>query len=110
MDIVVTIPKSRLAEVTKEEERVAAGVQKGEKWRYYWNLPTVPKKAEVGDRCYFVWEGAIRAWHEITDIEWGWEDEPPMLWMKPEIHKLRKPLSMKGFRGFRYFDRKEVAA
>lgn len=107
MDIVVTIPKNRLADVTFEEKRVADGVARGETWSYFWTLPTVPRKVETGDRLYFVWDGAVRAWHEIEAIDERWEDESVKVWMKAEIHTLKTPLLMKGFQGFRYFHGRE---
>jgi hypothetical protein len=97
--IIVTIPKNRLTEVEREEAEVARRLAAGEKdIMYYWTIPTEPMRRV--ERIYFVWDGAVRAWHEIIEIE---RIDDVRVYMKPEIHKLKNPIPMKGFRGWRYF-------
>lgn len=112
MDIVVTIPKNRLETVEEEESRVVEGLKKGEKWHFFWSLGRMPKRADDLERCYFLWGGAIRAYH---NIDWFDEDmecehtgnfyEGVCVVLDPIIHNI-KPIPMKGFRGFRYYEGK----
>ena len=125
--IVVTIPKARLAQVTAEEERVARGIERdaaGKKippgkayeitgWRYFWKMGRLPKKKPR--RVYFLWDGAVRAYHKTLFMEGGdcgffteladayrRSRRAPCIWLRPEIHDI-DPIPMKSFRGFRYF-------
>jgi hypothetical protein len=100
MNIVVTIPKDRIKQVEEEEADVARRIAAGEQGMcYYWTLPTLPR--ECPERIYFVWNGAVRAWHEViqmvTDIPRN------KIFMRPEIHSLSFPIPMRGFQGWRYF-------
>jgi hypothetical protein len=102
MNIIVTIPKNKLAEVEAEEREVAERIIKGERnIYYYWTLATLPK--ECPSRIYFVWNGAIRAYHEV--IQTVTDFPKNKIYMKPEIHDLKTPIPMKGFQGWRYFDK-----
>ena len=97
-DIIVTVPKSRLAEVTAEEEDVARREAAGETdICYYWQMSRLPK--ECPERIYFVWNGAMRAFHEVISMA---RDEG-RIYMKTRIHDI-EPVPMKGFQGFRYFE------
>ena len=122
MDVVVTIPKKRQAQVEAEEadvkRRLAAGekpMKAGERegLAYFWALARKPVKLEVGDRVYFVWDGAIRAWHEVLrfgeDLTCDFTGRPYRgccIVLAPEIHKMHPPLITPGFRGFRYTERR----
>jgi hypothetical protein len=98
MNIVVTIPKNRLAQVEAEEKEVENRIANGEKdICYYWTLNKLP--VSTPERIYFVWNKAIRAYHEVLYLEIG------KIYMKPEIHNLKTPIPMKGFQGWRYFDK-----
>ena len=102
MNIVVTIPKNRVAEVEAEESVVAKRISSGEKdICYYWTLPTLPSKQPK--RIYFVWHGAIRAYHEVINVKGT--STRCWIYMKPEIHNLKTPIPMKGFQGWRYFEK-----
>ena len=64
MDIVVTIPKNRLALVEKEEQYIERAIAKGQNgWRYFWAMARLPKT--LPRRIYFLWDGAVRAYHEV---------------------------------------------
>jgi hypothetical protein len=96
-DIIVTIPKSKLAEVEAEEADVERRLAAGEAedlLLYYWQMGRVPKNPIR--RIYFVWDNAIRAYHEVLSVE------EPRIWMKAKIHPI-EPIPMKGFRGYRYY-------
>jgi hypothetical protein len=104
MDVIVTIPKRRLAEVAAEEEQVKKWLAEGENGVvYWWALARPPRKLEDGDRCYFVWDGAIRAWHEVLYVEEDYDGRAKLI-LDPVIHSI-EPVPMKGFRGFRYTER-----
>jgi hypothetical protein len=96
-DIVVTIPKSKLAEVEAEEADVERRLASGEGEDlnlYYGQMGRVPKVPIR--RIYFVWNDAVRAYHEVLSVE------GPRIWMKAKIHTV-DPIPMKGFRGYRYY-------
>ena len=94
-DIIVTIPKNKLAEVEAEELDVAIRQEKGEfDIEYYWEMGRVPK--ELPRRIYFVWNDAIRAYHEVTRMNSN------AVFMSATIYLVNPPISMKAFRGFRY--------
>jgi hypothetical protein len=95
--IVVTIPEGRLKEVQAEEADVARREGNGEQgFQYYWQMGRLP--VEVPERIYFLWDGAIRAYHNVTGID----RKDGRLYMDTAIHSLQAPVPMAGFRGFRY--------
>lgn len=68
-------------------------------------------KAQVGDRCYVVWQGKIRGWMRVAGVQHypeGFTCETTSMFWKPgwylqrrgEFHHEDGP-SMKGFRGIR---------
>jgi hypothetical protein len=94
-DIVVTIPKAKQAEVEAEEAYVARQLARGDQEiHYYWEMGRIPK--EQPRRVYFVWDGAIRAYHECFGVTGN------RLLLRPEIHEV-EPEPMASFRGFRYY-------
>ena len=114
MDIIVTIPKKRLADVEREERITEERLRNDEKVYFFWSLNRRPKDLNIGDRCYFVWNNAIRAYHKVVGFA---EDQtcdttniyhPGLcVMLDPEIHDI-EPIPMVGFRGYRY--RKEESA
>jgi hypothetical protein len=104
-DIVVTIPKKRLASVEAEEQRVQRAIERGQDgWRYFWKMGRLPKKKPR--RVYFLWDGAVRAYHETLFMEGGdigfINGNITRIWLRPKIHEI-SPIPMSPFRGFRYF-------
>lgn len=93
--IVVTIPKNRVREVEAEEAGNTAGLG------YYWQMGRLPK--ETPSRIYFAWDGAVRAYHEVT----GMDRDAGQILMDPTIHDI-DPVPMGGFRGFRYYAERGV--
>jgi hypothetical protein len=114
MDIVVTIPKSRLAEVRAEERDLELRRRAGEKnLVYFWKVSKKPAKLRKGDKMYFVWDEAVRAWHKVVGFgenmtcqHTGRRYDGPCIMLDPKIHEI-KPIKMKGFRGFRYFSEED---
>ena len=108
-DIVCTWPKSSsLASYLRELE---AAEQRGEMINFRVSaLPT-----SVPARCYMVHDGVVRCWslvHECVYRDYGQvRDRAGGYWPGgyyivrwPDYH-LTEPYPMKGFQGFRYFDR-----
>lgn len=94
-DIAVTIPADRLQDVELEEAEVAARWARGERdIMYWWSLGRLPRT--LPRRIYFVWDGAVRACHEVISMAGD------RIYMRPEIRKI-EPIPTKGFRGFRYW-------
>lgn len=104
--IIVTIPKSRMQQVVAEEAMVARAMDRGQFWQFYWEMGRCPKGWEQSDgttrRIYFLWDGAVRAWHSFHGARrhnGRWR-----LYMHPKIHEI-EPIPMESFRGYRWFDR-----
>ena len=106
MDIVVTIPKSEVENIKREDEFVAQlqgnAVQ-------FWAVPRKPKDLKVGDKVYFVENGYVTCYHifigyvydpvcEVTGRVWSGLN---FLLRCPQV-RLEKPVPMSGFRGFHY--------
>lgn len=102
-DIVVTIPKARMAVVEEEEREVAERTARGETgWAYFWEMGRVPR--QTPRRMYFVWDKAVRAYHEVIEIEPVREGVfRRRITMRPEIHEI-DPIPYRPFRGYRWFD------
>lgn len=95
VDVVVCIPAARLAEIEKEEADVAGALSRGEgPVYYYWSVGRLPKVQPR--RIYFIWNGAVRAYHRVVGMESG------KIWMDHEIVSV-PPIEMKGFRAWRYY-------
>lgn len=109
IDIVVTIPKSRQKAIEAEEVDVARRIAAGEKGiTYYWEMGRMPRCKP--DRLYFVWDGAIRAWHDVLDM-WSpirhlSSSRAGRLILDPVIHMLSVPIPSLSFRGFRYLEKR----
>lgn len=109
MNIVVTIPKSRQAEIEEEESKLQARIAAGEEGlSYFWAMSRRPKELRVGDRMYFIWDGAMRAFHRVIGFNENLKCETTgrqyrgcCVMLDPRIHEI-VPIPMKGFQGFRY--------
>jgi hypothetical protein len=107
VNIIVTVPKREYRNLGIED--VWAGQQK-EGVIQFWSMARLPKDLTVGDRVYFIQDGAVRYWHECLgksdtglDCEaTGRTWEGPAILLKYPDTKLKIPVSMKGFQGFRY--------
>lgn len=108
-DIVVTIPKARMAVVEEEERDVAERTARGETgWAYFWEMGRVPR--ETPRRMYFVWDKAVRAYHEVIEVERRSDGRVrPRITMRPEIHEI-DPIPYPSFRGYRWFDEEKQRA
>lgn len=110
MNIVVTIPKNRQAEIEEEERQLQARLDAGEEGlSYFWSLSRRPKDLREGDRVYFIWDGAMRAFHHVTGFDEDMRCETTgrqyrgcCVMLDPRIHEI-VPIPMKGFQGYRYY-------
>jgi len=113
MDIIVTIPRTRMATVEAEEAEIARRIEAGEDpGNFFWCTSLRPRKLDIGDRVYFLWDCAVRAWHEVVGIDVSLVCDATRvrytgccIVMKPEIHDLCPVKIMPPFRGFRYTER-----
>ncbi len=106
----VTIPKSRMADIEAEEEMVAKATKKGQSWQFYWEVGRCPKGWDEGcgtvRRIYFLWDGAVRAWHAFQGAKR--HGDRWRLYMDAKIHNIT-PIPMEPFMGYRWFhERQEV--
>ncbi|MFW6233307.1 MAG: hypothetical protein ACOC3Z_01445 [Nanoarchaeota archaeon] len=110
MDIIITLPSSiRWEEYEKELNWVKDG-----KNVLNFKVNHFPKLAKVGDKCYLNYKGNIIGWMYITGLS---EKEftcdvTGKVWKGKFIERSGKfnkikPLPMKGFQGFRYFNLNE---
>jgi 8-oxo-dGTP pyrophosphatase MutT (NUDIX family) len=98
-DIVVCIPRSRMADVEREEAQVAATVAAGHKPpTYYWTVHRLPRV--IPRRVYFCWDGAVRAYHDVVSAV---TEPDPRLILDHRIHNIQ-PVEMGSFRGWRYWN------
>lgn len=110
MDIVVTIPKTRkkiwLEEIKDANENDL---------ELLFALPTLPKMATKGDKCYVCLDGQVIGYHTIKDIKWvnGFTCETTGKYWMAGVYAIRSgsswtplddPIQMKGFQGFRYYE------
>lgn len=113
MNIVVTIPKKMLPQIEREEKLVRKLERHGTPCTFFWKIGRKPKKLIPGDRCYFVWDGAVRAWHTVIgfakDVKCdmtGILHSGICVVLGSKINEI-EPVPMKGFRGFRYYGKSD---
>lgn len=108
MDIAVTVPKKEYENIEKENKFV----EDNDDVVQYWSMKAKPKYFELGDKVYFVRGGHIIGYQEcidfvvdakceVTDRTW----EGFNLVLKCPMIELEKPIPMKGFQGYRYYER-----
>jgi hypothetical protein len=110
-DIVVTIPRSRQRQVEAEERDLARRLAAGETGlAYFWALRQPPRRLKVGERVYFLWDCAVRAWHTVigfdADLVCDYSAiayRGTCILLDPVIHPLDIVRHMQPFRGFRYW-------
>lgn len=110
MDIVVCIPKDRLADVHKEEADVAAAKLRGQHMDYFWSMGRKPRHLNSGDRCFFAWDGAVRALHRVLGFGENMTCKTTgriytgfALLLDSSVVPLPEPIPIKSFRGFQYW-------
>ena len=108
MDIIVTTPKFATKTAAKEAEKmIAAG------GGFYFRRFDRSAKVDVGDRVYYVEDGFIRGFAEVSSAVYLKEHKicsttgityPPgfYVFMDATTWKWMKPIPKKGFQGYRY--------
>jgi hypothetical protein len=111
-DIIVTTPKREMANSALEAEEL----KKAGGGRYFRVLHSLPKKIGDGSRIFYVEDGYIRGFCpicEIADSEGSFEicEVTDRIWhgkvfiyMYAKEWKWIKPIRMKGFQAWRYFE------
>lgn len=116
IDMVVTWPKSKALEVYLHEleQATALGLE------INFRVPTPPTRVEAIERCYIVHSGYVRGWNAVRSITKRGEREVarvvsdafsgfwPAGWYivrDPEWHPIDPLVPMRGFQGWRYFER-----
>lgn len=115
MDIIVTTPKSRMADAAKEAIEARGAIDAGGEAWYFRSLgPSKPTKINEGDLIFYVEDGWVRGFAVIASITNdpghvcdttgrqygpGWYAVMPA-WSWYWI----EPIAMRGFQGWRYFD------
>jgi hypothetical protein len=113
-DIIITLPATiAWADYEKELANVR---DNGDILNF--KIPSVPKEAKPGARCYLVHKGFIRGWMTITHIgkRSAFTCQTTGIPFKAGIyvqragmfHPLQTPVPHKGFQGFRYFEPSQV--
>jgi hypothetical protein len=109
-DIAVTWPKTRpLGSYYAELERARRAGQ-------VINFRVGARPKETPQRCYMVYDGFVRCWMPVKGVVWrnqfeirrvggGWWPPGWYIVRTPVYAELERQVPMKGFQGFRYFDR-----
>jgi hypothetical protein len=110
--VVVTIPRDAQDRVEAEERELERKLATGEQdLCYFWALSRRPVKLRIGERMYFLWDGAIRAWHKVIGFDSDMlcdhsriQYNGVCVLLDPEIHHLSVVIHKAPFRGFQYFE------
>ena len=110
MDIIITIPSTINWETYQKE----LDFVKDGKNVLNFKVSNFPKMTNVGDKCYLNYKGSIIGWMNITGLfqkdftcsTTGKEWNGKFIERSGEFHPI-KPIPMKGFQGFRYFNTNE---
>lgn len=108
-DIVITLPQEiEWADYQRELDAVAdwGGVLN-------FKVANLPCEEVIDGKCYIVWRGFVRGWMqivgfgervftcEVTRKVWSGK----FIKRSGPFHRLEEPLEMRGFQGWRYFER-----
>ena len=106
MDIMVTVPKTELKNLEREDNYAK---ENDNNIVQYWSISKKPKGLNIGDRVYFVENGYVRYWHEFIGFESDAMCEVTgRVWpglnlvLKYPETKLKTPVAMRGFQSFHY--------
>lgn len=108
MDIVITLPKKvNWKEYLKELE-----VVKDSRSHLNFKVSNFPKDLKLMDRCYLCYKNFIIGYMFVTGMvekemicsTTGKEWKGKFIQRSGEFYKLGKPIPMKGFQGFRYYN------
>jgi hypothetical protein len=108
-DWAITVPKTTKWEDYQEELDVVSDYSH----TINYHIPHFPRDMQIGDRCFIVWNGKVRGWMEIVDLQeidaWTcnttgrqWPAGRYIVRSGP-FHPVDGP-EMQGFRGIRKFN------
>lgn len=107
-DIIVTTPKSQMQEAANE----AADCLRAGSGSYFRRFATRPHGLSKGSRIFYVEDGYVRGFGTVSEVEEGnkrcettgkqWGDGVYAI-IPADSWKWIKPVSMKGFQGWRYY-------
>lgn len=107
MDIIITLPKdTKWEDYQKELDKV---VHENEMMSF--KIPTIPKKANVGDKCYLCYNGFVVGYMIICGFSnkkficstTGNEYRGNFVERTGKFYKLDQKIPYKGFQGYRYY-------
>lgn len=110
-DIIITLP----AKIKWEDYQEELDAVERDEMILNFKVPFFPKETAIGSKCYLVHKGYIRGWMKIV----GFDDNDficestgkywsgKFVERSGKFHKIT-PIPMKGFQGFRYFDKKII--
>jgi len=108
LDIIITLPSTiDWGDYVKELKTV-----EDESHILNFKVSKLPTKTAIGNKCYICWRGSIVGWMKIsgltkndfncstTDKHWSGN----FIQRTGKFNYIDKPIPMKGFQGFRYFN------
>lgn len=108
MDIIITVPQT----IPWEEYEKELKTVRDESQQMFFKVPFLPKKTNVGDRCYVCYRGAVLGYMFISHLGYinGFQctttneqwDDGYYIGRTGKFHWLVDPIPYKGFQGFRY--------
>jgi len=120
MDIIVTTPKSRMADAAEEARVARDDIEAGRDVEYFRSLGlNRPARLNLGDRIYYVEDGWVRGFCIVRTILYdptrvrtcsvtGREYGPGCtVFMDPRSWQWIAPIPMRGFQGWQYFHMKQ---
>lgn len=107
----ITVPKTvNWNEYLKEIRMVERG-----RGVLNYRVPNIPKELQPGDRCYIVYDGQVRGWHniiwagkrkafrcQVTGTVWP---EGEYIQRAGKFHEIKGVIPARGFQGIRRFER-----
>lgn len=108
-DIIVTTPKSEIENAKKEADNCI----KNNGGYYFRRLNSKPKHIDIGSKIFYVEDGYVRGYGVISEIKNSKKEcsttgkqyeEGIYVTFLAASWKWIKPISMKGFQGWKYFD------
>jgi hypothetical protein len=108
MNIVVTIQQDLHEKFEKSRELAIKKILENtsQQYAFYWQLNRRPAMVAKGNRVYFVWNKAVRAYCVIEDfsrLATDGENSKCAVMLNPDMRMI-EPIDFPEFRGFRYFE------
>lgn len=111
-DIIITTPKSEMKTAATEAEQC---IRNGGGF-YFRKFATLPRNLNPGSRIFYTEDGYVRGFAVVDSVSIGsstcsttgrvWEGY--IAYMRADSWKWVKPIPLKGFQGWRYFDARGI--